>query len=167
MARASVSGLRTPLAQALARQLDAIGVVDDAVEDGVGEGGNADQIVPAVNGNLAGDDQRAPVVAVFDDFQEIAGLVGPERLRPPIIENKQFYAGERSQQPGVAWIATRNGKIGEQSWNAGVENGYVLSTGLVAERAGEPALTEAARARESIDDRPLYARLDRAHRSHD
>jgi hypothetical protein len=32
----------------------AVGVVDDAVEDGVGESGNADQIMPSFDGNLAG-----------------------------------------------------------------------------------------------------------------
>ena len=58
-----------PLAQALAGQLDAIGVVDDAVEDGVSERGYPDQIVPAVDGNLAGDDERALVVTVLDDFE--------------------------------------------------------------------------------------------------
>ncbi len=73
------------LAQALSGQFDAIGVVDDAVEDGVGEGGNADQIVPAGDGNLAGDDERAFVVAVLDDLQQIARLAGAERLRSPII----------------------------------------------------------------------------------
>jgi hypothetical protein len=34
--------LRTALTQAAAGEFDAIGVVDDAVEDGVGESGNAD-----------------------------------------------------------------------------------------------------------------------------
>jgi len=42
--------------------------VNDAVEDRVGKGGNADQIMPAVHGNLAGDDERAFVVAILDDF---------------------------------------------------------------------------------------------------
>jgi hypothetical protein len=40
---------RPSLAQALARRIDAIGVVNDAVEDGVGEGWNADQVMPAVS----------------------------------------------------------------------------------------------------------------------
>src|SRR3954454_818198 len=35
--------------QGLAAQLDAMGVVDDAVQDGIGESGIADQVVPAVH----------------------------------------------------------------------------------------------------------------------
>jgi hypothetical protein len=73
--------LRSPLAQTLAGEFDAIGVVDDAVENGVGESWDPDQIMPAIDGNLAGDDERALVVAIFDDFQEIARLLGAERLR--------------------------------------------------------------------------------------
>jgi hypothetical protein len=49
------SSLSIGLAQALAGQLDAIGVADDAVEDGVGERGDPDPIGPAVDGNLTGD----------------------------------------------------------------------------------------------------------------
>jgi len=39
-----------------------------------------------------------------------------------------------------------DGEVGEQPRNARVENGYVLSTSLVAERASEPALAQAGRA---------------------
>ena len=124
-----------PLAQALAGQLDAIGVVNDAVEDGVGERGDPDQVMPAVDGNLAGDDQRALVVAVLDDFKEIARLVGGERLRAPVIEDEQLDAGQGAQEPGVARVAVGDGQIGEEPGHAGVENGHVLSAGLVAERA--------------------------------
>src|SRR5271165_6604707 len=58
--------------------------MNDAVEDGVCERGYPDQIVPAVDGNLAGDDERALVVTILDDLQQIARLVGRERLRTVI-----------------------------------------------------------------------------------
>jgi len=34
-------------------------LVDNAVEDGIGQGGIADDLVPVVDRHLAGDDQRA------------------------------------------------------------------------------------------------------------
>jgi hypothetical protein len=46
---------------------------------------DADQVMPAVHGNLAGDDDRAFVVAFLDDFEQIACLVGVERFRPPVV----------------------------------------------------------------------------------
>src|SRR5580700_11931377 len=134
------------LAQALAREFDAVGVVNDTVEDGVGERGNTDQVVPTVDGNLTGDDERPVVITIFDDLQHISCLVGCQRLWPPIIQYQQLDAGERSQQSGVARVAVRDGQVGKQPGNAGVENGYVFSARLVAERASEPALAEAAQA---------------------
>ena len=113
MARRSISGRGLPLAQALAGQIDAIGVVNDAVEDGVGERGNADQVMPAVDGNLAGDDERALVVAILDDFEQIARLIGGERFGSPIIQDEQFDAREGAQEPGVArvaWAMARSAK---------------------------------------------------------
>src|SRR5271166_2588008 len=143
--RPSISWRGPPLAQALAGQIDAIGVVNDAVEDGVGERGNADQVMPAVHGNLAGDDERAFVVAILDDFEQIARLVGRERFGSPIIQDEQFDAREGPQEPGVARIPMGDGQIGEEPGGAGVENGHVFSARLLAEGAGEPALAQAAR----------------------
>ena len=122
-----------PLAQALAGQFDAIGVMNDAVEDGVSERGYPDQIVPAVDGNLAGDDERAFVVAILDDFEQIARLIGRERFGAPIIENQQFDARQGAQEPGVARIPMGDGQIGEEPGHAGVKDGHVLSASLVAE----------------------------------
>jgi hypothetical protein len=45
--------------------------VDDAIEDGVSVCGIADQLVPFVDGDLAGDDGRPSAVAFFEDFEEI------------------------------------------------------------------------------------------------
>ena len=43
-------------AHRLSAQLDAVGVVDQAVEDGVGVGLVCDHVVPALDGDLGGDD---------------------------------------------------------------------------------------------------------------
>jgi hypothetical protein len=76
------------LGQAVAAQLQTMGVVDDAVEDGVGQGRLADQVVPFVDRDLAGDQRGAAAVAVFDDFEQVVALLGPERLKAPIIEDQ-------------------------------------------------------------------------------
>ena len=41
--------------QGFAAEFDAVGVVDDAVENGVGERGVADDVIPLRDGNLTGD----------------------------------------------------------------------------------------------------------------
>ena len=52
-------------AEALARQLGAIGVVDEAVEDGVGDDGIADDFVPAIEWRRARS-QSSPCWTTFD-----------------------------------------------------------------------------------------------------
>lgn len=48
-----------------------------AIEDGVGERGLVQVGVPLVHGQLAGDERRLLVIAVVQQFQEVAlGLVG-------------------------------------------------------------------------------------------
>ena len=73
-------GLVTGFAQAFSLQFDAMSVVDDAIEDSVGDGGIADDVMPVFQRQLAGDQDGSDVVAILDDFEEIASLIGPKEL---------------------------------------------------------------------------------------
>jgi hypothetical protein len=44
----------------VASEIDPVRVVDDAIENGISAGGIADQLVPFVDRDLAGDDCRSP-----------------------------------------------------------------------------------------------------------
>ena len=68
--------------------------MNDAIEDGIGERRLADDLVPALDRQLAGDDDRASVAAVLDDLQEVAALPGIELFRPPIVEDEEIDAGK-------------------------------------------------------------------------
>jgi hypothetical protein len=76
---------RSLFSHAVAGKFDAVGIVDEAVEDGIGNGRIADHVVPVIDGNLAGDDRRSLLVSILDDFQEIAALLVGELLRPPVV----------------------------------------------------------------------------------
>jgi hypothetical protein len=77
---------RASAPETVAAQIDAMSVVDQAVQDGVGIGWMADKIVPAFYGDLAGQDGRAPPVAFFEDLVEVVAGAGVERLEAPIVE---------------------------------------------------------------------------------
>lgn len=51
-----------------------MGIVDEAVEDGVSEGGISDSLVPVLDRKLACDDGGAATMAILQDFQQIASL---------------------------------------------------------------------------------------------
>ena len=63
-----------------------MGVVHEAVEHGVGDGGVADEVVPGLDRSLAGDDGGATTVSVLDDLKDVATLVGIELLVAPVVE---------------------------------------------------------------------------------
>jgi hypothetical protein len=92
----------------VAGEIDAVRVVNDAIEDGVSVGRIADQLVPLVDRDLAGDDRRSPTVAFFEDFEEVVTGGGIERRKTPIIEDEQLHAAERPQEAGVTAIAARS-----------------------------------------------------------
>ena len=81
-------------AQAVAFEFDAMGIVDDAVENGVGAGGFTDQVVPAVDRDLAGDDGGTSAVTLLDDLEKVAALLGAEGLEAPIVENEELDPAE-------------------------------------------------------------------------
>src|SRR5215472_3591989 len=140
------------LAQTVTSELQSVSIVDDAVEDGVGQGRLANQVVPAVDWDLASDQRGAAAVTVFNDFQHIVTLLGPERLETPIIEDQQLDAAERAHQPGVAAVAARQHEIAEHARDALIEHRAIVAAGLVAEGASQPAFADTGGA---FDDQVL------------
>ena len=135
-----------PLAHAGAFQFEAMGTVDDAVDDRVSDRQISHDVVPASHGDLAGDQQRALVVAVIHDLQQVAPLLGGERLRPPVVDDQQAGALDRSQHPWQPALASGGGEVGEQPRRPLVEDGVALPARLVAEGASKPRLADPGRA---------------------
>lgn len=63
---------------------------DQAVEDGIGDGGLDDVFVPFGDGDLGGDNGSCPFVTVFEDLeqQEFDGMA--DGLQTKVIEDKEF-----------------------------------------------------------------------------
>ena len=91
-------------------------IAKDPVEDGVPEGGIADNVMPVLDGELANEDGSAAGVAVVEDFEQVVAAPGSHReARLPVVE---------VEEPGAAVVAVRKAK----------------PAGLVAER-GMPSRT--------------------------
>jgi hypothetical protein len=117
----------------VAGEIDAMRVVDDAIEDGIRVSRIADQFVPFVDGDLACDDGRSAAVTFFEDFEEVMACSGIEGFKSPIVEDEQLYATERTQKAGVTTVTAGECEVGEELWNALVENGAIVATGFVTE----------------------------------
>ena len=114
-------------------------VVYDAIEDGVGVGGIADQLVPFVDGDLAGDDRRSSAVAFLENLEQVVTSCSIEGLEPPVVEDEQLHTADRSLDAGIATVTAGKREIGEELGNALVKDRAVVATGFVAERRGSAA----------------------------
>ena len=65
-------GCGSPLPHAFSGECQAVSVMNEAVEDRVGECRVADGLVPVLDRQLAGDDRRAAAVSIFEDFEQVA-----------------------------------------------------------------------------------------------
>ena len=132
------------LAHGLPVEFEAMRVVDEAVEDGIGEGGLVDDGVPGIDGELAGDQGRSRAVAILYDLHEVAALPGGEPIRPPIIEDEQIGFDERAEEARIPPVAPGEFQLGEEARDAAVEDGGVVAARLLSEGAGEPCLADPA-----------------------
>ena len=74
--------------------------VEEAVEDGVAEGGIADDLVPVLDGDLA-DQQRAGAgVAVVEDFQKVVSPPARERKEPQSSKTRSQVLASRCTSLG-------------------------------------------------------------------
>ena len=143
--RQPFSAALTVFAHAVAVQVEAVGIVDEAVEDGVGVGRVADDGVPVLDGQLAGDDGRSPAVAFFEDFQKVVAGLGVERLEPPIVQDQELDIAQRAADASIPAIAARERQLAEQFGDALVEDGAVVAAGLWPSAQAKPTLSDAGR----------------------
>ena len=120
-----------------------MGIMHEAVEDSVGEGRIADDLVPSVDRQLAGDQRRAGAITVLDDFHEVAPLVGREPIWAPVIEDQQIGLGERAEQAREAAVSVRQFEIGKEARHASVMHRIAITAGFLRQCATEPRLADA------------------------
>lgn len=131
---------------ALPLQLDPVGVVDEAVQDGIRQGWAADHLVPRLDRHLAGDDGGAAAMAVLEDLEHVLSLCLGEDGQAPVIQDQKVDAGQRLEHASMAAIATSQRQSLEQPRDAVVEHAPAVTAGLVAEGAGQPTFSDTGRA---------------------
>lgn len=117
--------------------------MDETVENGVGDGGICDHLMPVIDWDLACDDGRSALVPVIDDLKNIATLFAGERSQSPVVEDEEFDPRQRLEQACMASIAACQREGLKQPRHVMVEDGTVITACLVAQRACDPALADA------------------------
>ena len=117
--------------------------MDEAIEDGIGQGWVAYSLVPVFDGQLAGDDSGSAAVAVFEDFQKVTAFRSGEDSKAPIVDDQHIHAGDGFQDAFVATVAAGQSEGFEHARRALIKDRPPIPTRLVTKGAGDPAFAEA------------------------
>src|SRR5271155_3370792 len=120
-------------------------VVGEAVQDGVGVSGIANNLMPGGQGELGGDDRRSAPVSLLEDFEQIVTGAGVERFEAEVVENEQIGAAEGFDEARMAAVASGERQVLAELRPAMIEDGAIVATGFLADGAGQPAFADAGR----------------------
>ena len=151
---------------------DAVGVVDEAIEDGVGEGGVADGFMAVLEGELAGDQGGLTAGPVLDDLEEVAPFHLGEGDEAEVVEDQKAGLLETIQETGPGSVGAGEGQVLQEAAHAVVAGGEAVTAGGLGQGTGEEGLPGARRTGDEDDlvlpdpvpggeaeeDRPVEAR---------
>ena len=109
----SLGQLFSSFSHRLSFELEVVGVVHEAVEDRIGEGGIADRIVPVIERELAGDEGRVQRVTVFEDLEQVTSMLVGDGAGAEVVEDEQVGLGKRCEQFVVAAVGFGHGELSE------------------------------------------------------
>ena len=122
--------------------------MDQAVEDGIGEGRIPDPVVPFTEGDLGDDEGGEEVVAVLQDLEQILALVLGQGKKEKVVHNDQILPGqvleEGQEFSGTAGDRQRLEEAGE----AEEKNPISHPAGLVPQGFAQIALSDPGRPRD-------------------
>ncbi len=126
-------------------KLDAVSVMDEPVEGGVGDRWIADLGVPACDGQLAGEQRGTGLVARVADLEEVSPLGVIHRRHAEVVDDEQINAAELIEQLRVAAVGAGRGQVSKQFRRLEEEGGVAVAAGFVAEGARQPGFADAGR----------------------
>ena len=77
----------------------------ESVEDGIGECGLPDDVVPLFDRQLRGDDGGPGGMPVVEDVEQVATLLGIQWCQSPVIEDDEIGLGELGEEPRIGAVA--------------------------------------------------------------
>ena len=105
-----------------------MGMMQQAVADGIRQGRFADRLVPRVDRELPRDQRRSALTPILDDLQEVTPLGVREGRQQLVVQGQQVDLREPRQQPTVGPIAAADGEVVQQPRRPKVDRGEAVST---------------------------------------
>lgn len=105
---------------------DAVGVVDDPVEDGIGQGGVSDGPVPVLERELTCDKGSASAGPIFQDLEQVVTLPLGKRGESVVVEDQEIGLLQSVHERGIGPVAASESEGIEQSSEPEVPTGEAL-----------------------------------------
>jgi len=115
----------------------AVAVVHEPVEDGIGDGAILEIGVPLIDRQLAGDERGAPIVAVVEDFQEVAHDVSGEGREAEVVKHEKVRFGELTEQCRALLHGAIAGKFLDQTRHPEATHGEVGAASGMGQCSGD------------------------------
>ena len=120
-------------------------IVDEAVQNGVGVSGVANDLMPGRQRELGCDDRRSTAVSLLENFEQVMTGAGVEGLEAEIVENEKVGSTEGLDEARMAPVAPSKRQALAELRPAMIEDRPIVATGFLADGAGQPALADAGR----------------------
>ena len=117
-----------------------MGVVDQAVEDGIRQGGIAQGVVPVGHRQRAGHPGRAGLITLIEQFEQVPAAFAIEDGQSPIVEDQDIDPGQGGHEFEEASVGMGDGQLLQQAESALVEGGVALTAGGIGQGAGPISL---------------------------
>ena len=72
-------------------------------------------------------------MAVLDDLEQVAAVLGAELRHPPVVDDQDAGLGERGEQLGIASVGARDGQLGQQPRQAPIRCAVSIAARAVGE----------------------------------
>ncbi len=123
-----------------------MGVVDQAIQDGIGQGRIPDLGVPFIHQELGSHESGAEAVTIFEKFQKVPALIVGQGGQAPVIQDDQLGFRQGGQELGITPIPFGDLKVLEETGETEIANRVALSTGFVGQRTSHEGFTASGRA---------------------
>jgi hypothetical protein len=115
--------------------------VDQAIQDGIGQGRIPDLGVPFIHRELRGHESGTETVTIFEEFQEVSALFIGQGGYAPVVQGDQIGFRQGGQELGITPIPFGDLKVLEETGEAEIADRVTLPTGFMGQGAGQEGFT--------------------------
>ncbi len=110
-----------------------MGVVDQSIQDGIGQRGISDLGMPFIHRELSGHEGGTEAVTAFEEFQEVPALFVGRGGQTPIVQSDQIGFSKGGQELGIAPVPFGDLEVLEETGETEIADRVSLSTGFVGQ----------------------------------